>query len=43
MEIEIANEENESGKIIVVTKGCILCNFFGENPRSSDFVLKDGL
>ena len=30
-------------KITVSMKGCIHCNVVGKNPRSSDYVLKDGL
>ena len=43
MDIEIANKEKESGKIAVATKGCILCNIVGYNPRSIDFGMKYGL
>ena len=43
LESDIKREGRESMKITVLKEGCIRCNVVGENPHSSDFVMKDGL
>ena len=44
VEIEISKEGGGgSCKITVSVKVCICCNYVGDNPRSSEFVLKYGL